>query len=110
MVTAEAALALPVLVCVAVGLAWLVALGVAQVRCVDAAREAARLSARGESAATVAAAVSRLAPDAARWRVHEEEGLVVASVDTEVRPRIPLLGELPAVDLSSEAVAAQEPR
>jgi len=58
MVTAETALVLPVLVCVAVGLAWLVVLGAAQVRCVDAAREVARLSARGESAATVAAAVA----------------------------------------------------
>lgn len=109
MVTAETALVLPVLVCVAVGLAWLVVLGAAQVRCVDAAREVARLSARGESATTVAAAVARLAPDA-RWQVHEEAGLVVASVDTEVRPRIPLLGELPAVELTAEAAAAQEPQ
>ncbi len=42
-------LALPVLVLVTAALAWLVALGVAQVRVVDAARETARAIARGES-------------------------------------------------------------
>ena len=53
MVTAEAAMVLPVLVALTAALAWVVTLGIAQVRLVDAAREAARLAARDEPAATV---------------------------------------------------------
>ena len=109
MVTAEAALVLPVLVCLGVALAWLVLVGVAQVRCVDAAREAARLHARGEPAAVVDRAVARLAPGPASWEVTEQGGLVLVSVRTSVRPRLPLIGDLPALGLSSDAAAATEP-
>ena len=45
--TAELALGLPLLLAVTVGLVWLLAVGAAQVRVVDAAREAARAAARG---------------------------------------------------------------
>ncbi len=41
-VTAETVMVLPLLVAVALGLAWLVSLGATQVRVVDAAREVAR--------------------------------------------------------------------
>ena len=47
-VTAEAALVLPVLVATTLGLVWLLALAVGQVRVVDAARETARAAARGD--------------------------------------------------------------
>jgi len=109
MVTAEAALVLPVLVCLSVALAWLVLVGVAQVGCVDAAREAARLHARGESAEVVDGAVARLAPGPASWEATEHGGLVLVTVRTSVRPRLPLLGDLPAFGLSSDAAAATEP-
>lgn len=109
MVTAEAAMVLPVLVSLSVALAWLVLVGVAQVRCVDAAREAARLHARGEPAAVVDRAVASLAPGPASWEVTEQGGLVHVSVQTSVRPRLPLIGDLPALDLSSDAAAATEP-
>ncbi|MBA2740306.1 MAG: pilus assembly protein [Nocardioidaceae bacterium] len=110
MVTAEAALVLPVLICVTVGLAWLVLIAAAQVQCIDAAREAARLQARGEGAGVVAEAVSRLAPRGARWVVSGSDGLVVVSVHAEVSPVVPLVGRLPGVDLAADAAAAEEPQ
>ena len=48
-VTAELALGIPVLMSLTVGLVWLISIGVAQVRMVDAARETARAAARGDS-------------------------------------------------------------
>jgi len=108
MVTAEAAMVFPVLVCLTLALAWTVFLGVAQVRVVDAAREAARLTARGEDAATVDAAVNRIAPGAARWSASDRAGLVVLQVSTRVHPQVPLIGGLAGVTLSAEAAAAEE--
>ncbi len=64
MVSAELALALPALVLVVAALAWLVGLGVTQGIVAQAAREGARASARGESAAVVRSAVTRVAPSA----------------------------------------------
>ena len=43
---------LPLLVAVTIGLVWLLAVGAAQVRTVDAARETARALARGDDQAT----------------------------------------------------------
>ena len=51
-VTAELALGLPVLLAVTAALAWMLAVGVAQVRVVDSAREAARMLARGDNLAS----------------------------------------------------------
>ena len=47
-VTAELALGMPLLVALTAGLVWLLAVGAAQVRTVDAARETARALARGD--------------------------------------------------------------
>ncbi len=110
MVTAEAALVLPVLVVVAVALAWLVLVGAAQVGCLDAAREAARLTARGEPPDTVDAVVSQLAPGSADWEVGEHGGVVTASVTTRVGPRLPLIGSVGQIELTADAVAAREPQ
>ena len=46
--TAELALAIPLLLSLTIGLVWLLSVGAAQVRMVDAAREAARATARGD--------------------------------------------------------------
>ena len=54
-VTAELAMALPLLVAVTVGLVWLLAIGAAQLRVVDAARETARAVARGDAEAAAVA-------------------------------------------------------
>lgn len=102
-VTVEAALALCSLVAVlALALAGVSAVS-AQLRCIDAAREAARLTARGEPEHGERIA-QRLAPGGATVRVtvHGEE--VVAEVSAD-----PVGGLLPGVDVRAEAVALLEP-
>lgn len=76
---------------------------VAQVRCIDAARAAARLSARGEPAVRPVAEARRLAP----------AGSVVAVADTdaEVTVRVSATVRLPlglAIPVSAVAVADRE--
>ncbi|TWH23681.1 hypothetical protein L618_001100000150 [Rhodococcus rhodochrous J45] len=100
-VTVEAALAVASLVTVLV-LCLGAVLGIAyQVRCHDAAREAARLAARGDQARAVDVA-TRVAPPDARVAVREEMDLIVAVVTAE-SPLLPLL------TLTAEAVAVREP-
>lgn len=72
----------------------------AQVRCVDAAREAARLEARGDSAVARSAA-GKLAPPGAEVSVRHEGEFIVAVV-TARTPLLPLR-------LRAEAVALREP-
>ncbi|BDB58606.1 TadE family type IV pilus minor pilin [Rhodococcus sp. RDE2] len=100
-VTVEAALAVASLVTVLV-LCLGAVLGIAyQVRCHDAAREAARLAARGDQARAVEVA-TRVAPPDARVAVREEGDLIVAVVTAE-SPLLPLL------TLTAETVAVREP-
>lgn len=108
MVTAEAAIVIPVLLLVTVALAWLVTLGIAQVRCVDAAREAARLAARGEPADAVTAAAERAGPDGTQAHVDADEDTVTVRVEAAVVPDVPLLDQLPAVTLTAESTSARE--
>jgi hypothetical protein len=100
-VTVEAALALctlAVFLAVAVGA---VAAAAGSIRCVDAARELARLAARGEpERGRVVAA--QLAPADARLTLRADGDLVVAEVSAE------LLRPLP-VRIGGRAVAALEP-
>jgi TadE-like protein len=108
MVTAEAAMVIPVLLLVTVALAWLVTLGIAQVRCVDAAREAARLAARGEPPETVTAAAERAGPPGTTVDVDASADTVTVGVDAVVVPDVPLLDQLPGVTLHAEATSANE--
>lgn len=100
-VTVEAALALASLVTVLVLCLGAVLSVSYQIRCQDAAREAARLTARGDGQRAVAVA-SRVAPAEAEIDIVEEGDLVVAVVSVE-GPLLPLL------TLRAEAVAAREP-
>lgn len=70
-----------------------------QVRCIDAAREAARLAARGDDAALGAA--TRLAPAGASVDVRREGGYLIAKVTA----RSVLL---PGLVIGGEAVALAE--
>lgn len=106
-VTAEAAVALPVLVLVTAGLAWIVALGVAQVRVVDAARETARALARGDDPVASETSGRRVAPDGARFEVTRGEQEVRVQVVARVRGPGGLLG-LPGFEAQSTAVAQVE--
>jgi hypothetical protein len=74
----------------------------AQVRCVDAAREAARLAARGDERSAVDAA-RRIAPVGARVQLRREGGFVVATVVAHSKL-------LPSLDIAARAVSAEEPR
>ena len=68
--------------------------------CIDAAREAARLAARGDLAATAVAAV--LAPPGASMDVRRDGGYIVARVSS--RPAM-----LPGLVIIGEAISAAEP-
>lgn len=109
-VTAETAVVLPVLVGVAMGLVWLVALSVTHVRVVDAARETARALARDEPHATAVALGRRVAPEGARISVREGDSEVVVSVVATTQGPGGLFDFLPAVEVDAEAVAAREQR
>lgn len=102
-VTVEAAIALGAFV-MFLGLA-LSGLSAAadQVRCVDAAREAARLVARGEpEQARVAAA--RIAPEGAEITINIEGEHIEVDVHA-----VPADGLLPGIRLHAEAFAIREP-
>ncbi len=77
-VTAETALALPALAVVAAAIIGLGQVGVAQLRCVDAARVAARLAARGEPAGAVHQRAAAAAPAGASVRVATGAEVTVA--------------------------------
>jgi hypothetical protein len=81
--TVETALALPSLVLVAVALAGALAALAGQIRCVDAARLAARASARGEDPAAITAAVAEDLPWG-RVVVDRDGDFVRATVTTPV--------------------------
>ncbi|MGV9722609.1 TadE family type IV pilus minor pilin [Nocardia beijingensis] len=99
--TIEAALALAsVLATVVLCLGALLAAST-QVRCVDAAREAARLTARGDHT-NARQAAERIAPPSAGIALRTEGTRVIAVVSA----RTPLL---PLLTLRAEAVATLEP-
>jgi Flp pilus assembly protein TadG len=106
--TAELALVLPLLVAVTIGLVWLLSVGAAQIRVVDAAREAARMAARGDSAAEAVARGQRVAPPGSSVRLSRGAGQVTASVEADVSGPGGLFGFLPPVRVHAEAAATDE--
>ena len=102
-VTVEAAMALAVLAVVLVACLAGVACVTAQVRCADAAREAARLAGRGD-ADGASEAVATLAPDGASLSLGGTGDLVTATVAVD-----PIGGILPGVTIRASAAAAREP-
>ncbi|MEU0099165.1 TadE family type IV pilus minor pilin [Streptomyces sp. NPDC006267] len=101
--TAEAAMAILVLVAFAVALLWALMAASDQIRCVDAARAGARAAARSEPAAAVLEAARDAAPDGARVEVARAGGL------WRVRVEAPTPGPgVLALTLSAEAAALAE--
>ncbi|KPC82036.1 MULTISPECIES: TadE family type IV pilus minor pilin [Streptomyces] len=102
-VTAEAAMALPVLVVFVLALVWALVAASDQIRCVDAARAGARAAARSEPEGAVRAAAREAAPGRARVAVERAGGL------WRVRVEAPTPGPGPlGLTLSAEAVALAE--
>jgi Flp pilus assembly protein TadG len=107
-VTAETAVVLPLLAAFAVGLVWVVSLGVSQARAVDAAREVARVAARGDSLAEARSWGDRVAPEGARVTVSRTDDIVRVTVRATVRGPGGLFDFLPGFPIRAEAVAATE--
>lgn len=101
-VTVEAAVVLPVLVVVLMLCLGGIGCVSAQIRCGDAAREAARLVGRGDEPGAQEAVV-RLAPSGATMSVTREADLV--RVEVRVRP---FSVGMPVLVVSAESVAAVE--
>lgn len=99
--TVEAAIAIASIIVVVVLCIGAVLATSMHIRCVDSAREAARLAARGDEANAEASA-QRVAPDGARVSVRTDGDHVVATVSVE-------MAFLPLIEISAEAVAAMEP-
>jgi Flp pilus assembly protein TadG len=108
-VTAETVMVLPVLVSLALGLVWVLALAATQVRVIDAARETARAAARDDGRGSAVALGRRVAPAGATVTVHEEGDTVVVRVRATVRGPEGLFAFVPGVAVHAEAVAAREP-
>ena len=101
-VTVEAALVLAVLMIVVAACLAGIGCVIAQLRCSDAAREAARLAGRGDSAAA-AAAVAAIAPSGAVLNLQMGGDLVTATVSVGA-----VSGLLPGVTVRASASAAKE--
>jgi hypothetical protein len=98
---------LPLLIAVTIGLVWLLAVGAAQVRAVDAARETARAVARGDATDAAVARGEQVAPPGSAVSVHDDGVEVTAIVVGRVSGPGGLF-DVPFVRVSAEAVAATE--
>lgn len=107
-VTAELALGLPVLLALTAGLVWLLAVSVAQIRTVDAARETARALARGDDQGAALAVGQQVAPDGVRLSVRRSGDRVVVRARGHIDGPGGLLRALPGARLQAEAVALAE--
>jgi Flp pilus assembly protein TadG len=106
MATAELAVALPVLVLVVAAAMTAVSVLLAQLRCVDAAREGARAAARGEPIEVVRSVTGRAAPAGAVVEVTTTGDEV--SVQVSARAGV-VGGRLPTFQVGDTAVALREP-
>lgn len=100
---------LPLLVALTIGLVWWLAVGAAQVRAVDAARETARALARGEADAEAVARGLAVAPPGSRIAVTTGGTEVTVTVRATLVGPGGLFAALPAARVRATAVAALEP-
>lgn len=99
---------LPLLVALTIGLVWFQALGAAQVRAVDAARETARALARGDARAEAVERGRQVAPGGSRLTVSTVGQEVTVTVTARFEGPGGLLGSFPAPTVRASAVAAVE--
>lgn len=106
-VTAETALLLPVLLGFGYALTMLVVLAGDQIRCADAAWEAARALARGSPSSALMTLVGQIAPTGASATVHAADGSLTVRVE---RDRGIVSRFLPDVSVSASATVPCEPQ
>lgn len=106
--TAELVMVLPALVAVTIGLVWLLAVGAAQVRTVDAAREAARALARGDDRDQAIDRGVRVGVVGTHVSVAVAGERVVATARARVSGPGGLFRFLPGTTVRARAVAATE--
>jgi hypothetical protein len=107
-VTAEIAAAFPALVVIVMGAVWLLVVALAQLRCADAAREAARAAARGEDTAVASRLAETVGPDGARVHIRLAGDLVIVDVSARVPVPLPFGDDLPAPTVHAHAAAVVE--
>ncbi|GAA1747176.1 TadE family type IV pilus minor pilin [Aeromicrobium alkaliterrae] len=108
MATAELAVITPLLVALGTLLLWVGSLAFAQVQLTDAAREAARMVARGDPVEVAEQLALDQSPPGAAVDVEQDDGLVVVTVS--VRSTLPgeWFDRAVGRDLTAVAVAAAE--
>jgi hypothetical protein len=106
--TAELVMVLPVLVAVTIGLVWLLSVGAAQVRTVDAARETARALARGDDRGEAIDRGVRVGVAGTQVSVRSDGGQVVATARARVTGPGGLFGFLAGATVHARAVALTE--
>jgi hypothetical protein len=102
-------MALPMLAVFTLTMAWLVSVGITEVRALDAAREAARAAARSENAGQARSLASAVAPAGSTVSITRGSGTVVVRVSSPVGGPAGLLGSVSGFRVHARAVAAQEP-
>lgn len=108
MVTAETAILLPALAVLLAGLLWVIVSVMGQLRCIDAAREAARLAARGDSGSSVVSVARTLAPPGAGVTITRQNGQVIATVTARQRAFGGWADRLGSLPLKAVATATDE--
>ncbi len=99
---------LPLLLAVTLALVWLLSVGFAQVRMIDAARETARAVARGDSTQSALGVGSRVAPPGASITVAVTDATVVVTASDEVEGPIGPFDFFPGVEVRATATALME--
>jgi Flp pilus assembly protein TadG len=108
-VTAETAIVLPVLVVLLLVGLWAVGVVVANIRCVDAARDVARAVARGEPSDVAKRIGERSAPAGAVVGISRDGTDVRVVVDADMKLDWVLLSKVPSVEVRGQAAVQIEP-
>ena len=108
-VTAEVAIALPILLTLLFLGIWLIGVVTANIQCIDAARDVARAVARGESPEIAQEIGRRTAPSNATITITRTGPDIHVTVTATPNRNAPLLTALPATPTTAKAILQSEP-
>jgi Flp pilus assembly protein TadG len=108
-VIAEVAIVLPVLLSVVFIGVWWIGIIMVNIQCIDAARDVARATARGESPEAAREIGRRTAPANATIEIHQTGTDIHVTVIARPGTNAPLLAALPAPTVKAEATLQAEP-